>query len=142
MAAPLLDFDGRLGYEPGSMSRSEEDRKSERLFDKRTLERNLRKGLVSPKDVEKRMEALPDLQAKVAPPPPELHLTPMLAPAPSSSLPTYNIVSNGSRKDAFASSLADDDDTELLDDEDDDLDEDEDDEDEDLDEDDDLPEAG
>lgn len=126
------------------MSRSEEDRKSERLFDKRTLERNLRKGVVTPKDLDTRLTALPDIQDKVAPPPPELHLTPVAAVAPAPSIPTYNIISNG-RKDSLDASDDDDLDDDDLDDEDDDLDDEDEDED-DLDDeaapDDKLPEAG
>jgi hypothetical protein len=127
------------------MSAEEDRSKTERIYDKRTLDRNLRKGLVSPKDVEKVLAALPDLQDKVAPPPPELTFTPVPAAAPSPSIPTYIITHRS--KDAFA---ADDDDTELLADDDDDEDDDLDDEDEDLEDEDedlealpaDLPEAG
>ena len=115
------------------MSRSEEDRKSERLFDKRTLERNLRKGVVTPKDLDTRLTALPDIQDKVAPPPPELHLTPVVAAAPQPTIPTYNIISKGG-KDGLGASADDDLDDDDLDDEDDeDLDDEADEDDEDLD---------
>ena len=110
------------------MSAEEDRSKTERLYDKRTLDRNLRKGLVSPKDVEKVMVALPDLQDKVAPPPPELTFTSVPAAPAAPAIPTY-IISHRP-KDAFAASddadlLADDEDDEDeddLDDEDDDLD--------------------
>ena len=134
------------------MSRSEEDRKSERLFDKRTLERNLRKGVVTPKDLDTRLTALPDIQDKVAPPPPELHLTHVAAPAAAPTIPTYNIISHGGKNGLGADDALDDDelDDEDLDDEDDeDLDDDELDDEDDKDEDepaegeaDKLPEAG
>lgn len=117
---------------------SEEDRKAERLFDKRTLERNLRKGLVSVKDLEKRNSALPDVKDKIAPPPADLPFspTPIAAVLPA---PTY-IVSNG-RRDSLSADLDDEDDDEDEDFEDDE-DEDDEDEDEDLDDEKGLPEAG
>lgn len=93
---------------------SEDDRiKTERLYDKRTLDRNLRKGLVSPKEVEKLTSALPDLQDKVAPPPPELSFTPAPVASAGPSIPIYKIT----RAPKDTSVLDDDDD---LDDEDDD----------------------
>lgn len=117
---------------------SEEDRKAERLFDKRTLERNLRKGLVSVKDLEKRNSALPDVKDKIAPPPADLPFspTPIAAVLPA---PTY-IVSNG-RRDSLSADLDDEDEDEDFDDEEDEEDEDED-EDEGLDDEKGLPEAG
>jgi hypothetical protein len=124
---------------------SEDDRiKTERLHDKRTLDRNLRKGLVSPKEVEKITSALPDLQDKVAPPPPELTFTPAPVASSGPSIPIYTIT----RAPKDTSVLDDDDD--LDDEDDDDLDDEDDD---DLDDEDeekdaeksveaDLPEAG
>ncbi len=47
------------------MSR-EEDAKNARLFDRRTVERNIKKGLVSRKDYEKFMKALADSADKAA----------------------------------------------------------------------------
>lgn len=48
------------------MSRDEQS-KNLRLYDRRILERNMRKGLVSPKDYEKWLKALPDVADKLAP---------------------------------------------------------------------------
>jgi hypothetical protein len=48
------------------MSR-EEEAKNLRLFDNRTVERNIRKGLVSRKDYEKFLKTLPDAAEKAAP---------------------------------------------------------------------------
>jgi hypothetical protein len=36
-------------------------------FDKRIMERNLQKGLINQKDLEKRLKGLPDLTDQVAP---------------------------------------------------------------------------
>jgi hypothetical protein len=36
------------------------------LFDKRILERNIQKGLLNPKDLEKRLKSLPDLSEQIA----------------------------------------------------------------------------
>ncbi len=49
------------------MSRDEEA-KTARLFDKRTIERNIKKGLTNRKDYDKFLKALPDAADKVAPP--------------------------------------------------------------------------
>lgn len=49
------------------MSRDEEA-KNLRLFDKRTVERNIKKGLTTRKDQEKFLKALPDAADKVIPP--------------------------------------------------------------------------
>jgi hypothetical protein len=49
------------------MSRDEEA-KNPRLFDSRIVERNIRKGLITRKDYEKHLKALPDAADKVAPP--------------------------------------------------------------------------
>ena len=48
------------------MSRDEED-KSPRLFDSRTIERNIRKGLITRKDYDKYLKSLPDVTDKIAP---------------------------------------------------------------------------
>ncbi len=48
------------------MSR-DEDAKNARLFDRRTVERNIKKGLVSRKDYDKYMKALGDAAEKAAP---------------------------------------------------------------------------
>ena len=49
-----------------AMSR-EEEAKNLRLFDNRTVERNIRKGLVTRKDYEKFLKTLPDAADKAAP---------------------------------------------------------------------------
>ncbi len=49
------------------MSR-EEEVKGVRLFDVRTIERNIRKGLTTRKDYEKYLKTLPDVTDKAAPP--------------------------------------------------------------------------
>ncbi len=49
------------------MSR-EEDVKDVRLFDSRTIERNIRSGLVTRKEYERFLKSLPDSAGKVAPP--------------------------------------------------------------------------
>ena len=49
------------------MSRDEEV-KNPRLFDNRTIERNIRKGLITRKDYEKHLKTLPDVTDKIAPP--------------------------------------------------------------------------
>lgn len=49
------------------MSRDEEA-KNLRLFDRRVVERNIKKGLVTRKDQEKYLKSLPDAADKVAPP--------------------------------------------------------------------------
>jgi hypothetical protein len=48
------------------MSRDEEQRNA-RLFDRRVVDRNIKKGLVTSKDYEKYLKALPDAAAKLAP---------------------------------------------------------------------------
>jgi hypothetical protein len=48
------------------MSR-EEEAKNLRLFDNRTIERNIRKGLITRKDYEKFLKNLPDATDKAAP---------------------------------------------------------------------------
>ncbi|MES1171822.1 MAG: hypothetical protein ABUL77_01185 [Bacteroidota bacterium] len=42
--------------------------KAQRLFDVRTIERNIKKGLTTRKDYEKHLKALADATEKVAPP--------------------------------------------------------------------------
>ena len=49
------------------MSRDEEG-KNPRLFDVRTIDRNIRKGLTNRKDYEKYLKSLPDVAEKAAPP--------------------------------------------------------------------------
>ena len=49
------------------MTRDEEV-KNPRLFDSRTIERNIRKGLITRKDYEKHLKGLPDVTDKIAPP--------------------------------------------------------------------------
>ena len=51
---------------------TQEDVKSPRLFDNRTIERNIRKGLTTRKDYEKYLKSLPDVADKAAPPEAEL----------------------------------------------------------------------
>ena len=46
------------------MSRDAEAAKNDRLFDKRTIERNIKKGLVTRKDYEKHMKSLEDVAGK------------------------------------------------------------------------------
>ena len=48
------------------MSRDDEA-KNDRLFDNRTVERNIRKGLITRKDYEKHLKTLPDATDKIAP---------------------------------------------------------------------------
>lgn len=48
------------------MTRDEEE-KSPRLFDSRTIERNIRKGLITRKDYDKYLKSLPDVTDKIAP---------------------------------------------------------------------------
>ena len=45
----------------------EADSKAQRLFDVRTIERNIKKGLLTRKDYEKHLKALADAAEKVAP---------------------------------------------------------------------------
>ena len=49
------------------MSR-EDEAKNDRLFDSRTVERNIRKGLITRKDYEKYLKGLNDVTDKIAPP--------------------------------------------------------------------------
>jgi hypothetical protein len=49
------------------MSR-DEDAKNPRLFDVRTIDRTIRKGLTTRKDYEKYLKSLPDVAEKAAPP--------------------------------------------------------------------------
>jgi hypothetical protein len=49
------------------MSRDEEV-KNPRLFDVRTIDRNIRKGMTTRKDYEKYVKSLPDVADKAAPP--------------------------------------------------------------------------
>jgi hypothetical protein len=49
-------------------STREADAKAHRLFDVRTIERSIKKGLITRKDYEKHVKALPDSAEKVAPP--------------------------------------------------------------------------
>jgi hypothetical protein len=46
----------------------DEDAKNQRLYDRRVVERNIKKGLITRKDVEKHLKSLPDVADKVAPP--------------------------------------------------------------------------
>jgi hypothetical protein len=52
------------------MSR-EEDVKDVRLFDLRTVERNIKRGLITRKEYERFLKSLGDASDKVAPPEPE-----------------------------------------------------------------------
>ena len=47
--------------------KSDEDLKALRLFDVRTIERNIRKGLTTRKDYDKYLKSLPDAAEKAAP---------------------------------------------------------------------------
>jgi hypothetical protein len=49
-------------------STRESEAKAHRLFDVRTIERSIKKGLVTRKDYEKHLKALADSTEKVAPP--------------------------------------------------------------------------
>jgi hypothetical protein len=49
------------------MSR-EDEAKNDRLFDSRTVERNIRKGLITRKDYDKYLKGLADVTDKIAPP--------------------------------------------------------------------------
>jgi len=49
-------------------STRESDAKAQRLFDVRTIERSIKKGLVTRKEYEKHLKGLPDGAEKVAPP--------------------------------------------------------------------------
>ena len=49
------------------MSR-DEDEKNARLFDRRVVERNIKKGLITRKDLEKYLKSLPDAAEKAATP--------------------------------------------------------------------------
>jgi hypothetical protein len=49
-------------------STRESEAKASRLFDVRTIERSIKKGLVTRKDYEKHLKTLPDATEKVAPP--------------------------------------------------------------------------
>jgi hypothetical protein len=49
-------------------STREADAKIQRLFDVRTIERNIKKGMTTRKDYEKHLKALADAADKVAPP--------------------------------------------------------------------------
>ena len=51
-----------MGYFPRAMSNP-----SDRLYDIRILERNIRKGLIARKDVEKYLKSLPDRADNAAP---------------------------------------------------------------------------
>ena len=46
------------------MSRDAEAAKNDRLFDKRTIERNIKKGLLTRKDYEKHLKSLDDVGPK------------------------------------------------------------------------------
>ena len=49
-------------------STRDEDARNKRLFDIRTVERNIKKGLITRKDYEKYLKSLADVSAQVAPP--------------------------------------------------------------------------
>ena len=49
------------------MSR-EEEAKDPRLFDIRTVERNIKSGLITRKDYERFLKSLPDVASEIAPP--------------------------------------------------------------------------
>lgn len=49
-------------------STRDEDARNKRLFDIRTVERNIKKGLITRKDYEKYVKSLADVAALVAPP--------------------------------------------------------------------------
>jgi hypothetical protein len=49
------------------MSR-DEDVKNPRLFDRRVVERNIKKGLITRKDYEKHLKSLPDVGTNIAAP--------------------------------------------------------------------------
>jgi hypothetical protein len=48
------------------MSRDEEVVKNPRLFDRRVVERNIKKGLITRKDYEKHLKALADVAGNIA----------------------------------------------------------------------------
>lgn len=52
---------------PAMSSTRDDDAKNKRLFDLRTLERNIKKGLITRKDYEKYLKSLPDVATQVAP---------------------------------------------------------------------------
>lgn len=49
------------------MSRDEDQQRTTRLYDKRVIQRHIKKGLTTTKDYEKHLKALPDTADKVAP---------------------------------------------------------------------------
>ena len=49
----------------------EEDVKDARLFDVRTVERNIKRGLITRKEYEKHLKSLGDVSEKIQPPEPE-----------------------------------------------------------------------
>lgn len=62
-----LDLSGGVDYSVLAMSR-EEDIRNLRLYDRRVVERNIKKGLVSRKDYEKWLKSLPDASTNMASP--------------------------------------------------------------------------
>ena len=127
------------------MSRDDEA-KNDRLFDSRTVERNIRKGLITRKDYDKHLKGLVDVTDKIAPP--EALRGPTASPAAADAFdhldavldeqdavrlpPTGPAAAAGADGDE---DLAADDDDIIDDDDDDDDDDDEDEDDEDWDED-------
>ncbi len=105
------------------MSR-EEEAKNTRLFDARTVERNIRKGLITRKDYEKHLKSLPDVTDKIAPK--ELLNAPApgrpteYVPPPIVVTPAPPSAAGADEGDDLDDDELDDDDLEELDDEDDD----------------------
>jgi hypothetical protein len=60
----------------------EDEVKDPRLFDVRTVERNIKRGLVTRKEYEKFLKSLPDAAEKVTPSESEPHAEPASVPQP------------------------------------------------------------
>src|SRR5207248_9896984 len=65
--AGRLDLQRGVDYSGAAMSRDDEA-KNVRLFDRRVVERNIKKGLVTRKDYEKHLKSLSDVAANIASP--------------------------------------------------------------------------
>src|SRR6185295_4509881 len=69
-AVPVAAFCPRTGlcylYRLAMSSARDPDAKNIRLFDVRTVERNIKKGLITRKDYDKHLKALEDAQEKVS----------------------------------------------------------------------------
>ncbi len=76
-----------MNYDPYPMPTTDEDVKMLVNFDRRTVQRNIKRQVVGAKDYEKYLKALPDVASNIAPPETRVEQRPAPAPRPAAPLP-------------------------------------------------------